>query len=243
MWVTSDVALKIAKEYELEEYIKAMIEASPDKPSDTLTIVPNETKETTKTKATKATKEPKESKESKESKEIKETPEPKETKETKPKKEPSTPKLAPEAPRRSRRSVSPKKSSAAPKPKVPKAPSSTSGATRGRKKKGTGSVVDDESVASTSSPTVPYATIIKAEEAIERVVEEESKPVLDSIKVGVRLPLLSLRYYRFPSTHEISFSHFGGCCVPPIPISLQKYSLRHQNISSPRNSSCLHLLP
>lgn len=185
VWVTSEVALKIAKEYELEEYIKAMIEASPDKPSDTLTIVPNETKETTKTKATKATKEPKEPKETKEAKEAKETSEPKETKETKAKKEPSTPKLAPEAPRRSRRSASPKKS-AAPKPKVPKAPSSTTGATRGRKKKGAGSVVDDESVASTSSPTVPYATIMKAEEAVKRVAEEEEdKPILDSIQVGV----------------------------------------------------------
>jgi outer membrane biosynthesis protein TonB len=197
LWVTSDVALKIAKEYELEEYIKAMIEASPDKPSDTLTIVPNETKETTKTKATK---EPKQPKQPKEAKETKETPEPKETKEAKPKKEPSTPKLAPEAPRRSRRSVSPKKS-AAPKIKVPKAPSSTSGATRGRKKKGTGSVVDDESVASTSSPTIPYATFIKAEEAIERVAEEEGKSILDSIKVGVQNPSP-------PSTHEISLSQF-----------------------------------
>jgi hypothetical protein len=182
VWVTSEVALKIAKEYDLEEYIKAMIEASPDKPSVTLTIVPNENKETTKPKPTKA-KEAKEPKEPKESKEPKETSESK-PKETKTKKEPSTPTLAPEVPRRSRRSASPKKSTA-PKPKVPKAPSSTSGATRGRKKKGTGSVVDDESVASTSSPTVPYASLVKAEEAVERVAREEDKPVLESIKVGV----------------------------------------------------------
>jgi hypothetical protein len=83
-----------------------------------------------------------------------------------------------EEPRRSRRSVSPKKSAAA---KVPKAPSSTGG--RGRKKKG--SVKDDESVASTAgSPVIPEAVIVKAEEAIEKIVEE-SEPFLDTIKVGV----------------------------------------------------------
>lgn len=94
----------------------------------------------------------------------------------------STPKLPHEAPRRSRRSVSPKKS--APKTTAPKPPSSTAG--RGRKKKG--STVDDESVAS-SSPKVPHAAVVKAEEAIDKIAEEE-RPVLDSIRVGV-CPLLS----------------------------------------------------
>jgi hypothetical protein len=37
-WVTSDVALQLAKEYGLEEYIRAMKDASPDKPSDMLTL-------------------------------------------------------------------------------------------------------------------------------------------------------------------------------------------------------------
>lgn len=38
LWVTSDIALQLAKEYGLEEYIRAMKDASPDKPSDMLTL-------------------------------------------------------------------------------------------------------------------------------------------------------------------------------------------------------------
>jgi hypothetical protein len=102
----------------------------------------------------------------------------------------STPSVAPEAPapRRSRRSVSPKKA-AAPKPRAASKAGSTGG--RGRKKKG--SVVDDESVASTSSPAVPYVVpeeiIDKAEKAIARAAAKAEKAILDTIKVGVRPPL------------------------------------------------------
>jgi hypothetical protein len=101
----------------------------------------------------------------------------------------STPSVAPEAPapRRSRRSVSPKKA-AAPKPRAASKAGSTGG--RGRKKKG--SVVDDESVASTSSPAVPYVVpeeiIDKAEKAIARAAAKAEKAILDTIKVGVRPP-------------------------------------------------------
>jgi hypothetical protein len=87
---------------------------------------------------------------------------------------PSTPNLPPEVPKRSRRSVSPKKGRA-PKAAAPKAPSN-----RGRKKRG--STVDNESVAS-SSPNVPHVVAVKADETIDKGVED--KPVLDTIKVGV----------------------------------------------------------
>jgi hypothetical protein len=105
----------------------------------------------------------------------------------------STPSVAPEAPvpRRSRRSVSPKKA-AAPKSRAASKAGSTGG--RGRKKKG--SVVDDESVASTSSPAVPHVVpeeiIGKAEKAIEKAAAKEEKPILDTIKVGVLNPCLSV---------------------------------------------------
>jgi hypothetical protein len=89
-----------------------------------------------------------------------------------------TPKLDPEVPRRSRRSASPRKA------KTTKPPT-----TKGRKKKG--SVVDDESVKSTSP--IPHDITVKAEEALEKV-KEESVPFLDSIIVGV--PLSSTLMYR-----------------------------------------------
>jgi hypothetical protein len=38
VWVTSDVALQIAREYDITPYIEALIAAAPDKPSDTLLI-------------------------------------------------------------------------------------------------------------------------------------------------------------------------------------------------------------
>jgi len=171
-----------------------MIEASPNKPADTLTIVPNEshakdTTTTTKAKAPKEPKEPKEPKDHKESKTKKDTPTP----------TPTTPTLAlaPDPPRRSRRSVSPKKSSApAAKPRVPKAASVAGGSTRGRKKKptaGTESLVDDESVASTfSSPRIPHETVVgEAVEVVKKVAKDakdEERPVLEGIKVGVLPP-------------------------------------------------------
>jgi hypothetical protein len=142
VWVTSDVALQIAKEYELTPYIEALIAASPDKPSDTL-IGAGKMSES------------------------------------------GTTGLVPllEEPRRSRRSVSPKKGVT-----KARAPSSTG---RGRKKKG--SVKDDESVASSvkNSPVIPHAVVTKAEETIGKIVEEE-QPVLDTIKVGVRLQICCL---------------------------------------------------
>ena len=50
-------------------------------------------------------------------------------------------------------------------------------------------MVDDESVASTSSPAVPHVVpeeiISKAEKAIEKAAAKEEKPILDTIKVGV----------------------------------------------------------
>jgi hypothetical protein len=149
LWVTSDIAIQLGKEYNLEDYVRALRDASPDKPTSSLTISTTGSKISGSASA------------------------------------PSTPNLQPGAPRRSRRSVSPKKSTARPRtPKEPKAPSSTT--SRGRKKKG--STADAESVASSSSPRVPPAVVIKAEEAIDKIVEE-GKPILDSIKVGV-LPLL-----------------------------------------------------
>jgi hypothetical protein len=147
VWVTSSVALEIAKDYDLVPYVEALMAASPDQPGDSLI-------ETGKLSETSGNKE--------------------------------VPKF--EEPRRSRRSVSPKKSAAA---KVPKAPSSTGG--RGRKKKG--SVKDDESVASTAgSPIIPEAVIVRAEEAIDKIVEE-SEPFLDTIKVGVLLLVPNLFCY------------------------------------------------
>lgn len=140
LWVTSEVALKLARDYDLEAYIRAMKDASPDKPSDNLTV-------STSGKAASA---------------------------------PTSPNLPPEVPKRSRRSVSPKKGRA-PKASAPRAPSSTTN--RGRKKKG--SIVDDESVAS-SSPNIPHAIVVKADETSSKGVEE--KPVLDTIKVGVYFP-------------------------------------------------------
>jgi hypothetical protein len=43
LWVTSDVALQLAREYNIEEYIRAMKDASPDKPSDSLTLTASTT--------------------------------------------------------------------------------------------------------------------------------------------------------------------------------------------------------
>lgn len=140
LWVTSDIAIQLGKEYNMEDYVRALRDSSPDKPTSSLTISTTGSKISGSASA------------------------------------PSTPNLQPGAPRRSRRSVSPKKSAA----KAPKAPSSTT--SRGRKKKG--STADAESVASSSSPRVPPAVVIKAEEAIDKIVEE-GKPILDSIKVGV----------------------------------------------------------
>jgi hypothetical protein len=39
LWVTSDVALKLARDYDLEAYIRAMKDASPDKPNESLTVL------------------------------------------------------------------------------------------------------------------------------------------------------------------------------------------------------------
>ena len=127
----------------MENYVRALRDASPDKPTSSLTISTKGQKISGSASA------------------------------------PSTPILQPDVPRRSRRSVSPKKS-ATRAPKAPKAPSSTT--SRGRKKKG--STADAESIASSSSPKVPFAVVVKAEGAIEKVVEEE-RPILDTIKVGV----------------------------------------------------------
>ena len=112
----------------------------------------------------------------------------------------STPVVAPEVPpaaiRRSRRSVSPKKQAA---PKVPKAPSSKAGSTSGRGRKKKGSVVDDESVASTS-PAVPHVVpeeiLVGAKGVVEKGAAEEGNPILDTIKVDVRS--LSPSLFLFP---------------------------------------------
>lgn len=102
----------------------------------------------------------------------------------------STPVVAPEVPsaalRRSRRSASPKKQAAA---RAPRAPSSKAGSTSGRGRKKKGSVVDDESIASTS-PAVPHVVpeelLVRAEGAVEKADAEDGKPILDTIKVDVR---------------------------------------------------------
>ena len=47
LWVTSDVALQLAKDYGLEEYISAMKDASPNKPSESLTLTLSDGKSTT----------------------------------------------------------------------------------------------------------------------------------------------------------------------------------------------------
>lgn len=116
----------------------------------------------------------------------------------------STPSVAPEVPapvRRSRRSVSPKKQGA-PRGRAASKAGSTSG--RGRKKKG--SVIDDESVASTS-PSLPFLVpeevVVKAREAVENVAEEEEKSILDTIIVGVPPRSLSPPFCSLPplSTH------------------------------------------
>jgi len=156
LWVTSEVALQLAKEYDLEPYISAMKDASPDKPSESLTLSSNPAKTAT-GKAGKAASTP------------------------------NSPEVAPEVPKRTRRSASPTKKATARQTKPKSTPAgSTAGSTRGRRKKATDG---DESVSSSkaASPVVPQATIIKAEEAIDKVVEkaeEEQKPILDSIKVG-----------------------------------------------------------
>ena len=38
LWVTSDIALQLAKEYNMEDYVRALRDASPDKPTSSLTI-------------------------------------------------------------------------------------------------------------------------------------------------------------------------------------------------------------
>jgi hypothetical protein len=147
IWVTSETAQQLAKDYHLEDYVSALIDAAPGKPKDGLTPVP-QSKGATEQAAVK---------------------------------EESEPASAP-GPKRSRRSASPRKATT----RQPKAPSSTTSG-RGRRKKG--SVADDESVASTSSPVIPDATIIKAEEALDKVIEE-GPPILDSIKVKVSSPVV-----------------------------------------------------
>ena len=160
IWITSDAASQLAKEYHLEPYVNALKAASPGKPADSLTPVKGNVVEENAPLSVKGSSSVQ-----------------------------STPILAPEVPsaaiRRSRRSASPKKQPAA---RAPKAPSSKAASTSGRGRKKKGSVVDDESVASTS-PAVPHVVpeelLVKVEGAVEKADAEEGKPILAPIKVDV----------------------------------------------------------
>ena len=156
LWLTSDNASQLAKEYDLEPYIAAMKDASPDKPSESLTLSSSAVAKSAKGARTAST--------------------------------PNSPEIAAELPKRTtRRSASPAKKPTARQTKPRSTPaSSTTGSTRGRRKK---NIDGDESVSSSkaASPMIPQATIVKAQEAIDKVGEKDEegqKPILDTIEVG-----------------------------------------------------------